>query len=130
VIARLRESAPNLRGLKVSDSPWEAFEPYLLDGLDLFVGSEPLLVRALLAGAAGAVSALASCFPDRVAAVAADPTPAGAAELERLRAALEQAPFQAGCKLVASRRGVPIGPDVRAPLRRLNAAELAAFTLP
>ena len=39
VVERLRETAPNLRGLKVSDKPWEAVEPYLLDGLDVFIGA-------------------------------------------------------------------------------------------
>src|SRR5437763_6736752 len=41
VIAELREGAPNLRGLKVSNTPWERFEPYLVEGLDVFVGPEP-----------------------------------------------------------------------------------------
>ena len=31
---------PNLAGLKVSDRPWEELEPYLIEGLDVFVGSE------------------------------------------------------------------------------------------
>ena len=47
VIERLRERAPNLRGLKVSDRPWETVEPYLLDGLDIFVGAEALVARGL-----------------------------------------------------------------------------------
>ena len=33
VLARLREEAANLIGMKVSDTPWDAFERYLLDGL-------------------------------------------------------------------------------------------------
>ena len=28
--------------MKVCDTPFEAVEPYLLDGLDVFIGSEPL----------------------------------------------------------------------------------------
>ena len=63
VVERLRETAPNLRGLKVSDKPWEAVEPYLLDGLDVFIGAEALVARGLAAGAAGAVSGLASRVP-------------------------------------------------------------------
>src|SRR5580765_9020429 len=35
VLRRLREEASNLIGLKVSDTPWEAFEPYLGLGLDV-----------------------------------------------------------------------------------------------
>ena len=40
---------------------------------------------------------------------------------------LDRFPFQAAAKVVAARRGVPIGPDVRPPLRRLTEAELAAL---
>src|SRR5439155_65764 len=50
VIERLRQEVSNLAGLKVSDRPLEAVEPYLLEGLDVFVGAEePLPV----AGSAG-----------------------------------------------------------------------------
>src|SRR5262249_52887947 len=69
VIERLRDRAPNLAGMKVSDSPWEKVAPYLLAGLDIFIGAEALLARGLAAGAAGAVSGLASCFPDAVVPV-------------------------------------------------------------
>ena len=47
VLERLRERAPNLAGLKVSDSPWTAVAPYLVEGLDLFVGAEALVHEAL-----------------------------------------------------------------------------------
>ena len=66
VVDRLRELVPNLAGLKVSDSPFEKVRPYLVDGLDLFVGAEALIGEALAAGAAGAVSGLASGFPEVV----------------------------------------------------------------
>ena len=69
VIDRLRETAPNLRGLKVSNRPFDALEPYFLDGLDVFVGAEALLVQGLERGAAGAVSGLAAAFPELVAPV-------------------------------------------------------------
>ena len=46
-IERLRELAPNLAGLKVSDPPFEDVEPYLIEGLDVFVGAESLVVRGL-----------------------------------------------------------------------------------
>ena len=65
VLRRLREAAPNLAGLKVSDTPWDAFEPYLSLGLDVFVGPEALIHRGIQGGAVGAVSALASPFPER-----------------------------------------------------------------
>jgi dihydrodipicolinate synthase/N-acetylneuraminate lyase len=130
VVERLRETVPNLRGLKVSDKPWERVEPYLLYGLDVFVGSEPLVVRGLEAGAAGAVSGLAASYPEVVAALLAERTPERVAEVERLRTALERFPFHAASKVVLARRGVPVRPDVRAPLRRLTDAELSALELP
>ena len=120
VLQRLRDVAANFRGLKVSDTPWERFAPYLIEGLDIFVGPEALLARGLAAGAAGAVSALASTFPELVAAAVREP---GAVELGPVRAALERYPFQAAAKVVLARRGVPIRPDVRRPLRTLTEEE-------
>ena len=120
VIQRLREAAPNFRGLKVSDRPWERFAPYLIEGLDVFVGPEALLPQGLAAGAIGAVSALASTFPELVAAAVREP---GGPDLAAVRAALERFPFHAAAKIVVAKRGVPIGPDVRRPLRMLTDEE-------
>ncbi len=130
LIERLRERAPNLRGLKVSDKPWEKLEPYLLEGLDVFVGAEALVARGLERGAAGAVSGLASVYPEVVAALVRERTPERGEEAQGLRAELERFPFHAAAKTVVARRGVPIGPDVRAPLRGLTEAELAQLSLP
>jgi dihydrodipicolinate synthase/N-acetylneuraminate lyase len=123
VLARLREEAPNFAGLKVSDAPWEAFEPYLLDGLDVFVGPESLIHLGMEAGAVGAVSALAGAFPVEVAAVVRTPTAEGAARLAELRAGVERYPRHAALKRIAALRGVPIRADVRAPLRDLTGDE-------
>ncbi len=130
VVERLRETVPNLRGLKVSDKPWERLEPYLLDGLDVFVGAESLVARGLAHGAAGAVSGLAAVYPEVVAALVRERTAERSAEAERLRASLERFPFQAAAKAVVGRRGVPIRGDMRAPLRPLAADELAELDLP
>ena len=81
VLERLREEAPNLAGLKVSDTPFERFSRYLLPNLDIFVGPEALIHDGLAAGAVGAVSALASAFPGDVVAVVRKPTAEGAARL-------------------------------------------------
>jgi dihydrodipicolinate synthase/N-acetylneuraminate lyase len=124
VLAGLRDRESNLAGLKVSDTPWEAFAPYLLDGLAIFVGPEALIHRGMAGGAAGAVSALASAFPREVAAVVRSPSEDGAARLAALRAGLERFPRQAACKRVAARRGVPVRPDVRPPLRDLTPGEV------
>jgi dihydrodipicolinate synthase/N-acetylneuraminate lyase len=120
VLLALRERAPNLAGLKVSDAPFDRFSPYLIEGLDVFVGPEALLPQGLAAGAVGAVSALASTFPELVAAAVREP---GSADLAPVRAAIERFPFQAAAKVVLAKRGVPIGPDVRRPLRTLTQEE-------
>ncbi|HWE82393.1 MAG TPA: dihydrodipicolinate synthase family protein [Gaiellaceae bacterium] len=130
VVERLRERSPNLRGLKVSDKPWEAVEPYLVDGLDVFVGAESLVAEGLRAGAAGAVSGLASAFPEVVAELVHDPTQERSDAADRLRAEIDRFPFQAALKVVAARRGVPIRPDVRPPLRTLTGEELERLQLP
>ncbi len=120
VLERLRDAAPNLAGLKVSDTPWERFAPYLLEGLDVFVGPEALIPQGLAAGATGAVSALASAFPELVVAAVRDP---GSADLAPVREAVQRFPFQSALKTVLGRRGIPIRPDVRRPLRMLTEEE-------
>ena len=122
-LARLRDEVSNFVGLKVSDTPWDAFQPYVLDGLAVFVGPEALIHLGMQAGAAGAVSALAGAFPAEVAAVVREPTEAGAARLAELRAGVERFPRQAALKRVVASRGVPLNSDVRAPLRDLTEAE-------
>jgi dihydrodipicolinate synthase/N-acetylneuraminate lyase len=108
VVERLGD---RVAGLKVSNQPYEAVAPYLLDGKDVFVGAEALVDRGLAEGAAGSVSGLAAAFPEGV-------------EPER-RAILERYPFQAALKAVIGFRGVPVREDVRAPLRGLTDAERA-----
>ncbi|MFB3738572.1 MAG: dihydrodipicolinate synthase family protein [Candidatus Velamenicoccus archaeovorus] len=126
VIERLREDAPNLAGLKVSDTPFEEVEPYLLDGLDVFVGSEPLALPGMERGAVGAVSGLASAWPETVAALVHDWDPLAHARVTELRERLAGIPFQAALKVVLAHRGVPVREDVRAPLRTLTDRERAA----
>jgi dihydrodipicolinate synthase/N-acetylneuraminate lyase len=120
VLQALRDVAPNLRGLKVSDTPWERFAPYLLEGLDVFVGPEALIPQGFAGGATGIVSALGSAFPELIAAALRDPE---AADLAPVRIAMERFPLQAAAKVVLARRGVPIGPAVRRPLRTLTDEE-------
>jgi dihydrodipicolinate synthase/N-acetylneuraminate lyase len=119
VVQRLREAAPNLAGLKVSDRTWEELEGYLIEGLDVFIGFEALIARARSHGAVGAVSALASAFPEVVAAaVRGEDVDPGA-----LRAQVDRYPRHAALKHVLVRRGVPIREDVRPPLRGLTPME-------
>jgi dihydrodipicolinate synthase/N-acetylneuraminate lyase len=125
VIATLRDEASNFTGLKVSDTPWERFEPYVLDGLDIFVGPESLIPQGLARGAIGAVSGLAGCFPDAVVALVRDPTAENGARVGALRASLQALPFQAASKMVLGLRGVPVRGGVRPPLRGLRDGEMA-----
>ncbi len=121
VVERLRERAPNLAGMKVSDRTWEQLEPYLVEGLDVFVGYEGLIGPGKDAGAVGAVSALASAFPEIVAAaVRGEDVDPGS-----LRTEVDRFPRHAALKHVLVRRGVAIGEDVRLPLRGLTAEERA-----
>ena len=122
-LAALRDEADNFVGLKVSDTPWEKFSPYLLEGLDIFVGPEALIPQGLAEGAIGAVSGLGASFPDAVASLFRDPTPAHGERVAALRASLQALPFHAASKLVLGLRGVPVRGVVRAPLRGLTDAE-------
>ena len=120
VIARLRDEASNLAGLKVSDTPWEKFEPYLIEGLDIFVGPEGLIPQGLAGGAAGAVSGLAGSFPDAVVSLVRDPSPEAGERVGALRASMQRLPFHAASKMVLGLRGVPVRGAVRRPLRGLT----------
>ena len=119
VLDRLRDAAPNLAGMKVSDSPYEKFARYLDVGLDVFVGPEAFIGRGTEAGAVGAVSALASAFPERVVAAVRDRSD----ELASLRESIERFPRHAALKHVVRRRGVPVRAEVRPPLRLLTQEE-------
>jgi dihydrodipicolinate synthase/N-acetylneuraminate lyase len=123
VLERLRDDASNVVGLKVSDTPFDAFEKYLLPGFDIFVGPEALIADGMARGAVGAVSALASALPGEVAAVVRDPTPERAARLGELRSFVERFPRQAALKRLLALQGVPVREDVRAPLRSLTVDE-------
>ena len=104
VIERLRETAPNLRGLKVSNQPFDAVEPYLLEGLDVFVGAE----------SAGRSRASSMVRPERCPGWRRHSRSSwrgwctsGEGDVGPVRAALERFPFHAALKRVLARRGVP-----------------------
>jgi dihydrodipicolinate synthase/N-acetylneuraminate lyase len=80
-------------------------------------------VRGLAAGAAGAVSGLAGSFPDAVVPLVREPTPEAGERATALRTALQRFPFHAASKAALRLRGVPIGPEVRPPLRGLTDVE-------
>jgi dihydrodipicolinate synthase/N-acetylneuraminate lyase len=127
VIRRVRAEAANLAGLKVSESPLERVLPYLDLGLPVLIGSEPLLPPALAHGAAGAVSGLAAAFPEAVREALDRPGTDAEARLTGLRGVMEGQPFIASVKHVLARRGVPVKPDMRAPMRPLTPEEAGSL---
>ena len=124
VVERLRGEVDNLKGMKVSDAPFDQVRPYLFEGLDVFIGAEALIGEGLAAGAAGAVSGLAAAFPEVVAEAVrtGDSTAAG-----ELRAKIDRFPRHAALKEVVRAKGVPMTADVRPPLRGLTEAERTAL---
>lgn len=124
-LRRLKNVAPNLAGLKVSNGDWERVRPFLDPalGLDVFIGAEALIRPGMQGGAKGAVSGLAAVFPEVVAAHVRAPDDAGSAVVAGLRARLNALPFHAASKVALAARGMPLRPDVRAPLRGLSAEE-------
>jgi dihydrodipicolinate synthase/N-acetylneuraminate lyase len=120
VVQRLRERAPNLTGMKVSDAPFARVEPYLATGLDIFIGAEECIQQGLAGGAAGAVSGVAAAFPEAVSSLVRAPSDTGTERVSALRVALSRHPFQASVKATLGFRGLPVSPDVRAPLHPLS----------
>ena len=127
VVERVRATAPNLAGLKVSESPLEKVLPYLDLGLPVLVGSEPLIPPAMARGAVGSVSGLASAFPHVVRGALDQPDAAAEARLTALRSMMEAQPFIAAAKHMLARRGVPIRPDMRHPMRPLTPDEASVL---
>jgi len=123
VVERLRAAAPNVVGMKVSDAPFDEVRPYLLPGLDVFIGSEPLVLEGLEAGAVGAVSGLATAWPEVVARLVHDRDSSAHELVTALRDGLAGIPFHAALKAVLVEEGVLFHGDVRAPLRGLTPQE-------
>jgi len=126
VIQRLHDAVGNLAGLKVSDAPFEEIEPYLIEGLDVFIGFEPLVLAGMEHGAAGAVSGLGTAFPETIAALVHERSTDAHHRVELLRDRLGTLPFHAALKAVLGARGLPVREDVRAPLRGLTDPERSA----
>lgn len=128
VIERLRREQGNVVGMKVSDTPFDAIEPYLVEGMDVFVGSEPLVRAGMERGAVGAVSGLATAWPDVVAALVHEHSPEAHLRVTELRDRLAGIPFHAALKQVLVDRGVLMHGDVRPPLRGLTLEERTAVS--
>ncbi|MGD0168068.1 MAG: dihydrodipicolinate synthase family protein [Gaiellaceae bacterium] len=115
VIERLRECAPNLRGIKVTDFPFSAVEPYLaLDGIDVFIGMDWLIPEGLAKGARGAASGLAAIDPSFVSDLVRSPSP-DKAKAARERIAVYGPHLITRGKAELAKRGL-MRADVRRPL--------------
>jgi dihydrodipicolinate synthase/N-acetylneuraminate lyase len=123
VVERLRAEAPNVVGMKVSDTPFDAVRPYLGHGLDVFIGSEPLALEGMAAGAVGCVSGLAAAFPEITAALVHERSDEAHRQVGMLRERLVGIPFHAALKEVLVARDVLLRADVRPPLRGLTEEE-------
>ena len=117
VVERLRELVDNVAGMKVSDAPFSKVEPYLLDGLDVFIGAEALIGegscgrrgRRRLRPRLGVPRGRRRGGPQR--------------RLDRRRRAagdVEGFPRHAALKAVAIARGVPMHEDVRRAAARAD----------
>jgi len=127
VIERLRSSAPNLAGMKVSDSTFDAVRPYILDGLDIFIGAEGLIAQGLALGAAGSVSGLAAGLPEVTISAVKARTADASERAARIRTSLEIAPFHSAMKCVLHHRGVAIDDAVRLPLPTVDEQQRQAL---
>lgn len=126
VVRRIGASVDNLAGLKVSEAPFERVEPYLELGLPVLIGNEPLIAAGVARGAIGTVSGMAAAVPDLVRGALDAADDASMARLGDMRRAMEASgQFIAAAKHLLRRRGVPVTPGMRAPLRRLTDAEAA-----
>jgi len=108
VVEAVGEQADNLKGMKVSEPNLERCSRFLDLGLEILIGSDPVVPEALKAGAAGAASALAGVAPREIRAIIDDPGPDASEELIALRSEL----FGPGAQ-DRSRSARPAGPRRR-----------------
>ena len=123
VVSELRTRASNLAGLKVSDTPFDRVQPYLLDGLDVFIGAESLIHDGLRRGAAGAVSGLAAALPELTIRAVRSGSEEDSRRAGDVRESIQRWPFQAALKQILRRRGLTLRGSVRPPLRGLDGEE-------
>ncbi|MEP6757457.1 MAG: dihydrodipicolinate synthase family protein [Chthonomonadales bacterium] len=127
---------PLLAGLKDSRGVWEDTRQLLerWPGLQIFTGSDELMARGLIHGAAGCISGTANPFPDLVAAVGNahssqidDKLDVAQARLDVAKTILLKYPLIANNKAVMKLRGLP-EMFVRPPLVNLTNEQRASIT--
>lgn len=129
LVNELKESYPNLAGIKDSATDINLHLQFLDTGLDLFQGYEPLATASILAGDKGLISGLATIFPEPVAKLYQLLT-SGDLEAARSQQAFvnklvmttyRPAPYRR-FKAVLRARGYPSG-EVRRPFRPISKRE-------
>lgn len=133
VVSLVRE-VPNILGIKDTGDSVGRMATYLAragEDLDVYAGSNTVILPALAVGARGAVSALANAVPELLVALYhawASDRLKEARELQllvvRLQGCVAQMPYVAAVKHLATMRGLE-GGELRAPLRRLSANQVA-----
>ena len=125
VLERLRERAPNLAGLKVSDVPWEKVAPYLIEGLDVFIGAEALIAQGLTASKQQTAAALRHLPRRRRPARARPPRRNRPSTSARSEPRSPAARCHAASRTALRLRGVQQLSDVAEPLHGLARTERA-----
>lgn len=129
VVKKVADACPNVAGVKDSSKDVARLEDYihtLGPKYEVIVGSDALLLPALVMGGTGVISAVANVFPKEVCAVH-EAFKAGdlekAKELQykvnQLRDALKDGPYLAAFKAALRLRGIEFG-GMKAPLRELS----------
>lgn len=135
-VARLRKRCGNIAGIKDSSKDLTRLEDYIATlgaGFTTIVGTDTLILPALVMGSAGVVSAVANVFPEPCVALYQawqEGDLARARELQyqinRIRSVLKAGPYITPYRAALTLRGLPFG-KVRHPFRELNAGEEAAL---
>jgi dihydrodipicolinate synthase/N-acetylneuraminate lyase len=134
LVLRLVDEVPTILGVKDTGDSVGRITAYLAHRgrtPHVYVGNSSIILPALVAGARGAVSALANAVPELVVGVfeawrAGRLEEARARQLTvaRLNAAIEGLPFVGAVKYLVARRGLPAG-ATRAPQPALDSARAA-----
>ena len=135
LLARLRERAPNIVGIKYSGDNLERVQDYIQaagEGGRVYTGNDSLMLSGLLLGTSGAVSGLAAPFPEALRelydAFSAGRWPEARRAQSRVRRLARVLGYgrPAHLKAALAMRGLPGGP-VRAPMADLDEAGRAAL---
>ncbi|BCV24629.1 4-hydroxy-tetrahydrodipicolinate synthase [Gelria sp. Kuro-4] len=131
-VARLRQRARNIVGIKDSSKDLTRLEEYIAalgPGFTTIVGTDTLILPALVMGAAGVVSAVANVFPEPCVALyraweKGDLEQARTLQyhINRIRTVLKAGPYITPYRAALAWRGLPFA-GVRPPFRTLSASE-------